>query len=85
MELLQMKLTYLAETAAALTVEHPDYSYLAGRIGKVSVKTPGFIIATKNLFEDSLLRRVLPEAMAHLRILKKLLTTMTTTYLTTLL
>jgi hypothetical protein len=24
--------TYLAETAAALTVEHPDYSYLAGRI-----------------------------------------------------
>ena len=24
--------SYLAETAAALTVEHPDYSYLAGRI-----------------------------------------------------
>ncbi len=50
--------TYLAETAAALTVEHPDYSYLAARIKVNSLhkETPGFIIATKNLYEDGLLR-----------------------------
>ncbi len=50
--------TYLAETAAALTVEHPDYSYLAGRIkaNALHKETPGFIIATKNLYEDGLLR-----------------------------
>ena len=50
--------TYLAETAAALTVEHPDYSYLAGRIkaNALHKETPGFVIATKNLFEDGLLR-----------------------------
>ena len=51
--------TYLAETAASLTVEHPDYSYLAARIKANSLHkdTPGFIIATKNLFEDGLLRK----------------------------
>ena len=40
---------YLAETAAALTVEHPDYSYLAARIKSNALhkETPGFIIATK--------------------------------------
>ena len=50
--------TYLAETAAALTVEHPDYSYLAARIKVNSLhkETPGFVIATKNLYEDGLLR-----------------------------
>ncbi|MDC1047181.1 ribonucleoside-diphosphate reductase subunit alpha [Alphaproteobacteria bacterium] len=50
--------TYLAETAASLTVEHPDYSYLAARIKANSLHkdTPGFIIATKNLFDDGLLR-----------------------------
>ena len=50
--------TYLAETAASLTVEHPDYSYLAARIKANSLHkdTPGFIIATKNLFNDGLLR-----------------------------
>ena len=50
--------TYLAETAASLTVEHPDYSYLAARIKANSLhkETPGFIIATKNLFDDGLLR-----------------------------
>ena len=49
---------YLAETAAALTVEHPDYSYLAARIKSNALHkvTPGFIIATKNLFEDGLLK-----------------------------
>ena len=49
---------YLAETAASLTVEHPDYSYLAARIKANSLHkdTPGFIIATKNLYEDGLLR-----------------------------
>ena len=49
---------YLAETAAALTVEHPDYSYLAARIkaNALHKDTPGFVIATKNLFEDGLLR-----------------------------
>ena len=48
---------YLAETAAALTVEHPDYSYLAGRIKANSLhkETPGFVIASKNLFNDGLL------------------------------
>ena len=42
---------YLAETAASLTVEHPDYSYLAARIKSNALhkETPGFIIATKNL------------------------------------
>tara|TARA_Y100001970_G_scaffold60101_1_gene76568 strand:- start:12436 stop:15189 length:2754 start_codon:yes stop_codon:yes gene_type:complete len=50
--------TYLAETAASLTVEHPDYSFLAARIKSNSLHkdTPGFIIATKNLFDDGLLR-----------------------------
>ena len=50
--------TYLAETAASLTVEHPDYSYLAARIkaNALHKETPGFVIATKNLFEDGLLR-----------------------------
>ena len=45
---------YLAETAAALTVEHPDYSYLAARIKSNALhkETPGFIIATKNLYQD---------------------------------
>jgi ribonucleoside-diphosphate reductase alpha subunit len=50
--------SYLSETAASLTVEHPDYSYLAARIkaNALHKKTPGFIIATKNLFEDGLLK-----------------------------
>ena len=50
--------TYLAETAAALTVEHPDYSYLAGRIkaNALHKETPGFAIASKNLHQDGLLR-----------------------------
>ena len=50
--------TYLAETAASLTVEHPDYSYLAARIKANSLHkdTPGFIITTKNHFNDGLLR-----------------------------
>ena len=49
---------YLAETAAALTVEHPDYSYLAARIKSNALhkETPGFIVATKNLFADGLLK-----------------------------
>jgi len=49
---------YLAETAAALTVEHPDYSYLAARIKANSLhkETPGFVIATKHLFDDGLLK-----------------------------
>jgi len=49
---------YLAETAAALTVEHPDYSYLAARIKSNALhkETPGFIISTKNLYEDGLLK-----------------------------
>ncbi len=49
---------YLAETAAALTVEHPDYSYLAARIKANSLhkETPGFVIATKNLYDDGLLQ-----------------------------
>lgn len=49
---------YLAETSAALTVEHPDYSYLAARIKANSLhkETPGFVIATKNLYEDGLLK-----------------------------
>ena len=48
---------YLAETSAALTVEHPDYSNLAARIKSNALHklTPGFVIATKNLFEDGLL------------------------------
>tara|TARA_B100000029_G_scaffold511824_1_gene606858 strand:+ start:2081 stop:4825 length:2745 start_codon:yes stop_codon:yes gene_type:complete len=50
---------FLAETAAALTVEHPDYSYLAARIKANSLhkETPGFIIANKNLYEDGLLKK----------------------------
>ena len=42
---------YLAETAASLTVEHPDYSYLAARIkaNALHKQTPGFIIASNNL------------------------------------
>ncbi len=49
---------YLAETAASLTVEHPDYSYLAARIkaNALHKETPGFVIANKNLFEDGLLK-----------------------------
>ena len=49
---------YLAETAASLTVEHPDYSFLAARIkaNDLHKQTPGFIIATKNLYEDGLLK-----------------------------
>ena len=49
---------YLAETAAALTVEHPDYSYLAARIKSNALhkETPGFMIATKNLYDDGLLK-----------------------------
>ncbi len=49
---------YLAETAAALTVEHPDYSYLAARIKAncLHKETPGFVIATKNLYDDGLLK-----------------------------
>ena len=49
---------YLAETAASLTVEHPDYSYLAARIKSNALhkETPGFIISTKNLYEDGLLQ-----------------------------
>ena len=48
---------YLAETAAALTVEHPDYSNLAARIkaNALHKETPGFVIANKLLFEDGLL------------------------------
>ncbi len=48
---------YLAETAAALTVEHPDYSMVAARI-KVNAlhkDTPGFLASTKALYEDGLL------------------------------
>ena len=50
---------YLAETSAALTVEHPDYSYLAARIkaNALHKETPGFIIATKNFYEDGLLNK----------------------------
>jgi len=49
---------YLAETSAALTVEHPDYSNLAARIkaNALHKETPGFIITTKNLYEDGLLK-----------------------------
>jgi ribonucleoside-diphosphate reductase alpha subunit len=49
---------YLAETAAALTVEHPDYSNLAARIKSNALhkETPGFVIATQNLFNDGLLQ-----------------------------
>ena len=48
---------YLAETSAALTVEHPDYSNLAARIkaNALHKDTPGFIIANKLLYEDGLL------------------------------
>ena len=48
---------YLAETAAALTVEHPDYSNLAARIkaNALHKETPGFVIANKLLYEDGLL------------------------------
>ena len=48
---------YLAETAAALTVEHPDYSNLAARIkaNALHKETPGFLIASKILYEDGLL------------------------------
>ncbi len=51
--------TYLAETAAALTVEHPDYSNLAARIkaNALHKETAGFVIATKELYEDGLLNK----------------------------
>ena len=68
--------TYLAETAAALTVEHPDYSYLAGRIkaNALHKETPGFIIATKNLFEDGLLREeYYQKAMANAEEIEKII------------
>jgi len=68
--------TYLAETAAALTVEHPDYSYLAGRIkaNALHKETPGFIIATKNLFEDGLLREeYYQKVMAHAEDIEKII------------
>ena len=50
---------YLAETAAALTVEHPDYSNLAARIkaNALHKETPGFVIANKLLYEDGLLSK----------------------------
>lgn len=50
--------SYLSETAASLTVEHPDYSKLAARIkaNALHKETPGFIIASKDLYEDGLLR-----------------------------
>ncbi|MGB1360564.1 MAG: ribonucleoside-diphosphate reductase subunit alpha [Alphaproteobacteria bacterium] len=49
---------YLAETAAALTVEHPDYSLVAARIkaNALHKETPGFVVATRTLDEDGLLR-----------------------------
>ena len=48
---------YLAETSASLTVEHPDYSYLAARIKSNALhkETPGFLIANRLLYEDGLL------------------------------
>ena len=49
--------TFLSETAAALTVENPDYSYVAARI-KVNAlhkQTNGFIAATHALYRDGLL------------------------------
>ena len=48
---------YLAETAASLTVEHPDYSNLAARIKANALHkiTPGFIIGTTTLYKDGLL------------------------------
>ena len=48
---------YLAETAAALTVEHPDYSMVAARIktNALHKETLGFIAATKSLYDDGLL------------------------------
>ena len=52
--------TYLAETAASLTVEHPDYSYLAARIkaNALHKETPGFLITSRLLYEDGLLNEV---------------------------
>ncbi|MDB2405035.1 ribonucleoside-diphosphate reductase subunit alpha [Alphaproteobacteria bacterium] len=49
---------YLAETAAALTVEHPDYSSVAARIkaNALHKETPDFGEATNILFKDGLLR-----------------------------
>jgi len=79
--------TYLAETAAALTVEHPDYSYLAGRIkaNALHKKTPGLIVATKNLYEDGLLRdEYYQKVKAMLKKLKRLLTTIEIIILTIL-
>ena len=57
---------YLAETAAALTVEHPDYSYLAARIkaNALHKETPGFLITSRLLYEDGLLNGILFEIMA---------------------
>ena len=49
--------TFLSETAAALTVENPDYSFVAARI-KVNAlhkETDGFISATQALYGDGLL------------------------------
>ena len=59
MKLHPQKLTLiLPKQQLLLTVEHPDYSYLAARIKANSLHkdTPGFIIATKNLYDDGLLR-----------------------------
>ena len=49
---------YLAETAAALTVEHPDYSLVAARIKSNALhkETPDFGEGTEILFKDGLLR-----------------------------
>ncbi len=49
--------SFLSETAAALTVESPDYSYVAARI-KVNAlhkQTQGFIATTQALYNDGLL------------------------------
>lgn len=48
---------FLSETAAALIVEHPDYSVVAARIKVNSLHktTPGFIDATRQLYQDGLL------------------------------
>ena len=48
---------YLAETAAALTIEHPDYSKIAARIkaNALHKETGGFAQATAQLYADGLL------------------------------
>ncbi len=51
---------YLSETAAALTIEHPDYSIIAARIKSNSLHkdTKGFAAATDALWRDGLLNEV---------------------------